>query len=95
MGHEQRRSRTLVGDLLDSLAESIDVRIQVLIQRLELTATMRGMRRQRQRREQRLTLAIPQRVAPPNAVRQRDRVQRVLHARAHPDPLMAVQEERP
>ena len=94
MGHEQRGSRPFLGDLLDALAETIDVRIQVLIQRLELTATMRSMRRQRQRREQRLTLAIPQRVAPPNAVRHRDRVQRVLHARAHPNPLMAVQEER-
>jgi hypothetical protein len=53
-------SRALNNDLLDPLAESIDVRIQVLIQRLELTSAMRGMRRQRKRREQRLALAIPQ-----------------------------------
>ena len=87
-------ARGFLGDLLDPLAETIDVRIQVLIQRLELTATMRSMRRQRQRREQRLALAIPQRVAPPHTVRHRDRVQRVLDARPHPDPLMTVQEER-
>jgi hypothetical protein len=68
------------------------VRIQVLIQRLELTAAMRGVGRQRQRRQQRLTLAIPQRVTAPHAVRHRDRVQRVLHTRPHPHPLMAVQE---
>src|SRR5712691_7132146 len=48
MGHEHRGSRPFLGDLLDPLAETIDVRIQMLIQRLELTATMRGMRRQRQ-----------------------------------------------
>jgi hypothetical protein len=39
-----------------------------------------------------LTLAIPQRVTAPHTVRHRDRVQRVLHARPHPDPLVAVQE---
>jgi hypothetical protein len=60
MRHEQRGSRACISDVLDPLAEAIDPRIQVLIQRLELTATMRGMRRQRQRRQQRLALAIPQ-----------------------------------
>ena len=35
---------------------------------------------QRQRREQRLTFAVPERVAAPDAVRHRDRAQRVLHA---------------
>src|SRR5437762_8843364 len=44
MGHQQRGSRPFLGDLLDPLAETIDVRIQVLIQRLEPTAPMRGMR---------------------------------------------------
>jgi hypothetical protein len=39
-----------------------------------------------------LTLAIPQRVAATHIVRHRDRVQRILHARPHPDPLMPVQE---
>ena len=41
---------------------------------------MRRVRRERQRREQRLALAIPQRVTAPYAVRQRDRVQPILHA---------------
>ena len=93
MGHEQRRSSTLRRPTcLHPLVESIDLRIQVLIQRLELAAAMRRVRRQRQRREQRLAVAIPQRVAAPHAVSQRDRVQRVLHARPHADPLMTVQE---
>jgi len=77
---------------VSQVRESIDLLIQVLIQRLELAAAMRRVRRQRQRRQQSLALAIPQRVPAPHAVRQRDRVQRVLHARPHPDPLMAVQE---
>jgi hypothetical protein len=47
MGHEQRRSRALRGHPLDPLVESIDLRSQVLIQRLELAAAMRGMGRQR------------------------------------------------
>jgi len=50
------------------------------------------MRRQWQRRQHRLALAIPERVATPNPVRHRDRMQRVLHARPHADPLMTVQE---
>jgi hypothetical protein len=83
--------RAFDGDVLDSFAKSIDVRIQVLIQRLELTAAVRGVRCQRQRREQCLTLAIPQRVTAPHPVRHRNRVQRVLHPRAHPNPLMTVQ----
>jgi hypothetical protein len=33
-------------------------------------------------------------VATPRAVRHRDRMQRLLHARPHPDPLMTMQEER-
>jgi NAD(P)-dependent dehydrogenase (short-subunit alcohol dehydrogenase family) len=57
MGHEQRGSRAFIGDVLNPLAESIDLCIQVLVQRLELTATMGGVRRERQRREQRLALA--------------------------------------
>ena len=68
MRHQQRGSRAFISDVLDPLAETIDVRIQVLVQRLELTATMGGVRRQRQRREQRLALAIPQRVATPCAI---------------------------
>ena len=92
MGHEQRRSSTLSRDLLDLVIQSIDVRLQVLIQRLEFAAAICGVMGQRQRREQCLALAIPQRVAPPRAVRQHDRVQRVLHARPHADRWMTVQE---
>src|SRR3989454_1285542 len=85
MGHEQHRSSTLVSDVLYPFVESIDVIIQVLIQRLERAAAIRGVRRQRQRREEDLALAIPQRVAAPHAVPDRNRVQRVLHARPHSD----------
>jgi len=92
MRHQQCRSSALVRHVLHSVVESIDVRLQMLIQRLELAAAIRRMRRQRHRREQRLALAIPQCVAAPHAMRQHDRVQRVLHARPHPDPLMPVQE---
>jgi hypothetical protein len=53
---------------------------------------MRSVGRQRQRGEQRLAVTIPQCVAAPHTVGEHDRVQRVLHARPHPDPLMAVQE---
>src|SRR5207248_6884932 len=80
-------------DLLDPLVESIDVLLQVLIQGLELAAAIGGVRWQRQRREQYLALSIPQCVATPHAVGQHDRVERVLHARPHADPLMAVQEK--
>jgi hypothetical protein len=76
----------------DLLVESIDVRLEVLIQALEFAAAVRRVGWQRQGREQRLAVTIPQRVTAPHAVRHRDRVQRVLHARPHPDPLMAVQE---
>jgi hypothetical protein len=82
----------LRGHHLDPLVESIDLLSQVLIQRLELAAVMRGVGRQRQRREQRLAVTSPQRVTAPHTVGQRDRVQRVLDARPHADPLMAVQE---
>jgi hypothetical protein len=92
MRHQQRGSSTLVGHVLHLLVESIDVLLQVLIQRLELAAPVRGVGRQRQRREQRLALAIPQRVATSHAVRQGDRVQRVLDARPHSNPLMTMQE---
>jgi len=57
MGQEQRGSRPLVGDVLDPLVESIDVRLEVLIQRLELAAAIRRVRWQRQGREQRLALS--------------------------------------
>src|SRR3989442_10188861 len=49
MGYQQRGSRMLVGDVLDSLVEPIDLLRQVLIQHLELAAAMRGVGRQRQR----------------------------------------------
>src|SRR5437764_6579314 len=45
MGHQQRRSSTLVRHVLDSVVESIDVRLQVLIQRLDLAAAIRRVRR--------------------------------------------------
>jgi len=50
---------------LDLIAESIDLLTHVLIQRLELAAAMRRVRRQRQRRQERMALAIPQRVPAP------------------------------
>ena len=78
--------------MLHAVVESIEMCLQVLIQRLEFAAAIRRMRRQRQGREQRLAVTIPQRVAAPHAVGQHDRVQRVLHARPHADPLMTVQE---
>src|SRR5205814_6421818 len=45
MGHEQRRSRPLVRHVLYAVVESIDVRLQVLIQGLELAAAVRRVRR--------------------------------------------------
>jgi hypothetical protein len=51
-----------------------DLLIQVLIQRLELAAAMGGVGRQRQRRQQRLAVAIPQRVTAPHPMPQRERV---------------------
>jgi hypothetical protein len=39
-----------------------------------------------------VAVTIPQCVTAPHAVGQHDRVQRVLHAHPHPNPLMAVQE---
>ena len=83
------------GDVLHPVVEPIDLLIQVLIQRLELIAAMSGVRRQRQRRQHRLAVSIPQRVSAPHAVPQRDRVQRVLHARPHAHPLMPVQQQGP
>src|SRR6266545_6268058 len=45
MGHQQRRSSTLIRHVPDSVVESIDVRLQMLIQRLELAAAIRRVRR--------------------------------------------------
>jgi hypothetical protein len=78
--------------VLHPFVESIEVILQMLIQRLKRAATIRRVRRGWQRGELRLAVAIPQRVAAPHAVGQHDRLQRVLHARPHADPLMAVQE---
>jgi len=47
MRHQQGGAWALLRDVLDLLVETLNVRRQVLIQRLELAAAMRGMRRQR------------------------------------------------
>jgi hypothetical protein len=92
MGCELRRTRPLRRGVLHSLIEPIDVLIQLLIQRLELIATMRGVRGQRQRRQHRLAVSIPQRMSALHAIPQSDRVQRVLHARPQAHPLVPVQQ---
>ncbi len=45
MGHEQRRSSALRGGVLHPIIELIDLLIQVLIQRLQLTEAMSRMGR--------------------------------------------------
>jgi len=45
MGHQQCRSSTVIRHVLDSVVESIDVHLQVLIQRLKLAAAIRRVRR--------------------------------------------------
>ena len=56
---------------------------------------MRGVRRQRQRCERRLAVAVPQRGAATQALTERDRLQRISARASHPHPLMSVQEQRP
>ena len=95
MRHELGRARPLRGSVLHSVVELTDVLIQVLIQRLELIAAMRGVRWQRQRCQHRLAVSIPQRVSALHAIPQNNRVQRVLHARPEAHPLMPVQQQGP
>ena len=62
------------GDVLHAVVEPIDLFIQLLIQRLELIATMSRVPWQRQRRQHRLAVSIPQGVSALHAVPQNDRV---------------------
>ena len=75
MRHEVGRARPLCGSVLHLIVEPIDVLIQLLVQRLELIAAMRSVRRQWQRRQHRLAVSIPQPVAALHAIPQGDRVQ--------------------
>jgi hypothetical protein len=76
------------------LVESIDLLIQLLIQGVELVPTMGGVRRQDQPGKPCLTVAIPESVAAAHPMIERDGLQRALHARPHPDPLVAMQKQR-
>jgi hypothetical protein len=78
-----------------SCVEVIDSVAQVAIQRQQFVSAVPRMRWQWPRGDQRLAIAIPQPRPAPNALPKRDGLQRVLHTRAEPHPLMAMEQERP
>lgn len=55
---------------------------------------MRSVRRQAQRCEPGLPVAIPERVPSPQTLTESDRLQPALHPRSHSDPLISVEKER-
>ena len=63
-------------------------------ERLQFRPTMARVRGKGERGQRRLATSRPQSGASANPVRQRESLQRVLHACAHPDPLIAVQQQR-
>jgi hypothetical protein len=75
------------------LPESLDLRVQLPIERLQGVAPIGRVRQKRQRREGGLTLGAPQPAASTNALAKRHRLQGVLDARAHAHPLMTVEEQ--
>jgi hypothetical protein len=85
---------TSINDGLYTMVKLDHLFVQPVIQRLKLVATMRGVRRQRQRRELRLPVSIPEGVTAPYALAERNRLQRILNARAHPNPLMPMEQQR-
>ena len=94
MGHQQRRAGSLLGKGLHLLIKPLDVRGQLPIQGLQRVASIGGVRQEWQRREDGLALDAPERAAPTNALPEGNRLQRMLHARAHPHPLMTVEKQR-
>ena len=56
---------------------------------------MSGVRWQRQHRQHRLAVSIPQRVSALHTIPQGDRVQRILHPRPQAHPLVPVQQQGP
>lgn len=91
VGHQEQGSGTLPGLLLDSLVQFLDLGLELHVQRLQLGPSMRGMWRQRQRRDRVLACLAPQGGAPSSTVRQGNGLQRILDSRPHAYPLMTVQ----
>src|SRR5580704_5187734 len=60
MAHQQPRSGTFAGLLLDSLVQFRDLRFELLVHRLQLTPPIGGMRHQRQRCDPALCVLAPQ-----------------------------------
>lgn len=88
--HQPARLRPLRRLRTDLLIELVDVRGEMIEERLQMRPPVGGTWRQRQSRQRRLALATPQARAPSQPVRQRETLQRVLHARPHPHPLIPM-----